>query len=554
MAFNYQQIQGVKGNSFVTDDFIKAVEEMAARLGTKPEYVLAAMSFETGGTFNPGIQNGIGATGLIQFLKSTATGLGTTTDKLKNMSSVQQLVFVEKYFLPFKGKLATLEAVYTSILSGSPKKPDDVLFRAGTPAYKMNPLDWNQDGVITAREATTIVGARLFGGVKPVQQRLVDLGFVPDAIKDGFADGRWGKNTTDALGKFQKKAGLLQTGLMDEATGIALFGGTPSSEPTTPTTPVSALLERGSTGDAVKALQDSFVKLGYLTIEAMGGGHGTFGPLTEGAVKAFQAHIGAEVTGKFGDIEQKAINVINAGIGRDNSNIHLVKAIQGRLVEFGLLTQAQVSTGPGTFGPQTENAIKAFQAKKGLQQSGVVESATYKALFNPEGADTTADTESGTFTAKDGKNYTVAADILMTAPLEKKVAAVADAYIKQTGEKLTVTSGFRPPFRQARAMFNNLVNLGETRVRNTYKAKNLINEIIAAFNKNKGNSAAAIPAMQAVIEGQIKRGGFISNHLLSNAIDVRKSAKLSALQAAVKQVGGRIVIEKDHYHIELRMK
>ena len=71
--FNYEQIQGVKGNSFVTAEFIKEVEKIAERLKTKPEYLLAAMSFETGGTFDPAKRNGIGATGLIQFIKPTAT-------------------------------------------------------------------------------------------------------------------------------------------------------------------------------------------------------------------------------------------------------------------------------------------------------------------------------------------------------------------------------------------------------------------------------------------------------------------------------------------------
>ena len=80
--FNHAKIEGIKNNPHATADFIKAVEETAARLETKSEYLLAAMSFETSGTFSPSIQNKIGATGLIQFLKTTAIALGTTTDQL----------------------------------------------------------------------------------------------------------------------------------------------------------------------------------------------------------------------------------------------------------------------------------------------------------------------------------------------------------------------------------------------------------------------------------------------------------------------------------------
>ena len=47
---------------------------MAGRLGISEADLMAVMSFETGGTFNPNIRNaaGSGATGLIQFMPSTA--------------------------------------------------------------------------------------------------------------------------------------------------------------------------------------------------------------------------------------------------------------------------------------------------------------------------------------------------------------------------------------------------------------------------------------------------------------------------------------------------
>jgi hypothetical protein len=39
-----------------------------------------------------------GATGLIQFMPDTAKGLGTTTEALQQMSAVQQLEYVKKYY------------------------------------------------------------------------------------------------------------------------------------------------------------------------------------------------------------------------------------------------------------------------------------------------------------------------------------------------------------------------------------------------------------------------------------------------------------------------
>lgn len=543
--FNYTRIQGVKGNTNVTDEFIKAVEDMAARMQTKPEYILSAMSFETGGTFSPSIQNGIGATGLIQFLKPTAIGLGTTTDKLKAMTAVEQLKFVEKYFSPFKGKLDTLEAVYTSILSGSPKKPADVLFRAGTPAYKMNPLDWNADGEITAGEATTIVGARMFGGVKAVQQRLVEIGVVPANLRAGFADGSWGTNTSNILAIFQKSKGIAATGLMNEETGFALFPDAGELEK-------EKILQTGDKGDAVKRLQDALVMLGYMEMEKIGTGFGTFGPQTKAAVEAFQKHLSLTANGKASDIEQKIFAAVKAGIGKGNPNTPIVKSIQDRLVKLKYLTQAQVDTGHGTFGLQTETAVKKFQRDNNLQQSGIVETANFKILFNKEAIDKQAKADD--LFAKDGKFYTVVSGILFTEALQAKVENVAKEYFAITGNKLIVTSGYRPPDRQAAAMYNKIVNEGETTVRNIYANKALIDEILAAFRANKGNPQAAVPAMQKAIENQMKRNppGFISNHLLSNAVDVRKpTTNLTSLRTSVNRVGGRIVVEGNHFHIEL---
>lgn len=559
--FDYSRIEGVQGNANVTSEFLAAVEKMVERLGTQPQYLLAAMSFETGGRFDPAIRNNIGATGLIQFLRSTAEALGTTTEKLAKMSAVAQLQFVEKYLEPFKGRLGSIEAVYTSILFGSPKKPETVLFKFGTAAYKLNPLDWNHDGIITAREAATPVAARMFGGVKAVQRRLLEVGVVPASGRDSFADGRWGSNTSKALAAFQKKNKLEETGLMDEATGLALF-----PEPTTvaaatgiaatlPITadgvPISIALEKGSPSEAVGLLQDALVELGYMTLDQIGSFHGTFGPKTEAAVSTFQQHLGLTATGKFGDVERKALEDIQSGVGMGSTNTQVVKAVQARLVELGLLTQKQVNTGPGIFGGQTEAAVKQFQTDNNRAASGVVEAKTFRALFNQIKAETPS--SSGVSVARDGEHFRVVSGILMTTSLQEKVANLANHYFALTGNDLIVTSGYRPPDRQAKAMFDKITREGETSVRNLYKNKTAIDEILNVYGKHKGNPTTATAEMQKTIEGQVKRGIFISSHLRSNALDVRKqTTDFAQLKKAVAQVGGRRAIrEADHFHIEL---
>lgn len=171
--FDYNRIAGVEGNPNVTPEFIAGVGAMAERLGTQPEYLLAVMSFETGGSFDPAQRNNAGgsATGLIQFLPSTASGLGTSTAELASMSAVEQLQYVEAYFEPYAGQLNSIENVYTAVLSGRPRDADDVLFRQGSAAYAANaPLDTNRDGAITGAEATSFVRARIADGPAPTSR------------------------------------------------------------------------------------------------------------------------------------------------------------------------------------------------------------------------------------------------------------------------------------------------------------------------------------------------------------------------------------------------
>lgn len=165
-GYDYNQITGVRGNPNVTPEFLREVEGVAQRVGAQPEHLMAAMSFETGGTFASDVKNPrSSATGLIQFMDSTAKGLGTSTSALAQMTPTEQLQYVEKYFEPYRGRLNDLESVYTTILSGSPHESGDVLFSQGDRAFGPNrELDVNGDGRITAAEATAHVRDRMGAG------------------------------------------------------------------------------------------------------------------------------------------------------------------------------------------------------------------------------------------------------------------------------------------------------------------------------------------------------------------------------------------------------
>jgi len=149
--------------------FIRAVNNMAERLGTvSSDDIFKIIAFETAGSWSPSERNptpGSTATGLIQFLSSTAKGLGTTVEDLAMMSREEQMVYVEKYLAPYAGRINNLGDLYMAIHwpAGIGKSDDYVMYRRGTEAEPNDNYDWNisldlnEDGVVTRGEAVAAV-------------------------------------------------------------------------------------------------------------------------------------------------------------------------------------------------------------------------------------------------------------------------------------------------------------------------------------------------------------------------------------------------------------
>lgn len=166
--FTTADLRGGNVDAQTLEAFQSKVVDIADDLGADPRDLMAVMRFETGGTLNPAEKNraGSGATGLIQFMPSTAKELTGAESKeaaiklMESMSPVEQLDYVQKYLAPFKGRLNSLEDVYMAVLwpKAVGKDPDYALFERGTKAYWQNRgLDLNKDGVITKAEATSKV-------------------------------------------------------------------------------------------------------------------------------------------------------------------------------------------------------------------------------------------------------------------------------------------------------------------------------------------------------------------------------------------------------------
>jgi hypothetical protein len=191
-----QAIPSAEAGTFVvpeqiaTDtEFLSAVNSVVSNLQEQGANItesdlLQIISFETQGSFSPSIRplrsDGTrisSATGLIQFLESTAENLGTTTDALASMSRAEQMAYVQRYLentIRQRGPINNFGDLYMAIHwpAGVGQGDDYVMYREGSDAYTANRgLDSNGDGTVTRGETLArvieVTGATPTGTVPP---------------------------------------------------------------------------------------------------------------------------------------------------------------------------------------------------------------------------------------------------------------------------------------------------------------------------------------------------------------------------------------------------
>lgn len=105
-----------------------------------PDAISAVIAHES--SWNPAAKNPRGsATGLIQFIESTAKDLGTSTAELAKMTTLEQLEYVRRFYKRFAGRIKTAA---------------DALMAAFLPIYVGKPLDF----VIAKEGGTKMIGKR----------------------------------------------------------------------------------------------------------------------------------------------------------------------------------------------------------------------------------------------------------------------------------------------------------------------------------------------------------------------------------------------------------
>lgn len=243
-----------------------------------------------------------------------------------------------------------------------------------------------------------------------------------------YADitGHYGRKTERAVMLFQRKYRLPQTGVVDETTLAQLYLVTGQSVPekASGTLSASLVLRHGSTGEAVRILQENLTVLGFYKGEITG----RYGNLTKEAVRLFQrknglssdgvagpktlAEIEHELSGEIGDKAESgaADPAAAAGVSssaestpgttiqtpaaaatvslgdvtllstervlRRTSSSGYVTRLQNALNALGYFPQSAT----GYFGSVTEEAVKAYQTAKGLTADGIAGRATLTAI------------------------------------------------------------------------------------------------------------------------------------------------------------------------------
>lgn len=143
-----------KKKPHLTQEFFNKVVAVAKRINCDPNDLMCLMNSESG-VKTTAVNKSSGATGLIQFMPSTARALGTSCAALKAMSPEEQMVYVEKCIMNSKkaaglGNQKIGAGTLYALIFLPARANRDILTSSGEKFYSSNKgLDVDKDGKIS---------------------------------------------------------------------------------------------------------------------------------------------------------------------------------------------------------------------------------------------------------------------------------------------------------------------------------------------------------------------------------------------------------------------
>ena len=151
-------------------------------------------------------------------------------------------------------------------------------------------------------------------------------------------------------------------------------------------------------------------------------------------------------------------------------------------------------------------------------------------------------------------------DVILSPEIAARINELGARYFNSVGKTLFITSGSRSPREQAAAMIKKL-KLGSNIMR-LYVDKHSAGEVRDAYRQATGQGLrgdALLDAVTQVIEAQVARGTYLSNHLRAGAVDVRirtmNARERRVFRTLCGQSHGVRVLEEQrppHWHLEFR--
>jgi peptidoglycan DL-endopeptidase CwlO len=195
--------------------------------------------------------------------------------------------------------------------------------------------------------------------VNELQIRLRELGYMKTATN------HFGTDTENAVKKFQQVNGLTADGSVGSETREMLYSEDAKAN----------FFAKGEYSEDIKSYQIKLQKLGYLTSAP----DGKYGDDNIIAVKRFQDRNGAIADGYLGP---QTISMLKSAKAQGNALMLGMKGDDVQNVQQRLKDLNYIKSVTGYYGSSTENAVKAFQKRNGLNPDGKVGRQTLNTLLS----------------------------------------------------------------------------------------------------------------------------------------------------------------------------